>query len=462
MADIMSHLVKHIIGAKYEDLTTEAIDSAKKSILDTIAITIAGSTAERCKAIVDLVKDWGGKEESTIWIYGGKVPATLAGLAIGPMARARDFGDVCEMKNSPHVTEYILPVAFPTAERQGGINGKDFISAIALGQDLAIRFESSITMHPDCTHPAYGMSSIFGPTAVVARLLRLNEEAAWNAMGLAYNQAVGEMQGYVDGAFSVRMQHGFVADAAIKAGLLAQRGITGAKNILQGKFSFYRTFASEHNLELLTCELGRRFEGAYLSLKLYPACKRTHGAINATIEMATEYDIKPQEVKEIDVGVGVKTYQFVCEPREIKYNPRNVVDCQFSLPYTVATAIVKRDVFLEDFTEEAIKRPDVLEIMSRVKTRVDPEVLTDSSLIPDGVRVTIRTKDGKEYSKRVYEVKGHPNNPMTMGDVIEKFRRCLPFSAYPLPEENTEEIIKMVSNLEDVDDVTQIVELLVP
>ncbi len=51
---------------------------------------------------------------------------------------------------------------------------------------------------------------------------------------------------------------------------------------------------------------------------------------------------------------------------------------------------------------------------------------------------------------------------MTMGDVIEKFKLCLPFSAKPFPRDKTEEIIRMVSNLEEIDDVAKIVELLVP
>ena len=103
MADIMLDLVRNIVNIEYQDLPSEAVDYAKKSILDTIAVTVAGSTAEGCQAVVELVKGYGGKQESTIWVYGGRVPAALAGLAIGPMARARDLGDVHE-NGGGHVT----------------------------------------------------------------------------------------------------------------------------------------------------------------------------------------------------------------------------------------------------------------------------------------------------------------------------------------------------------------------
>ena len=462
MADIMLTLVRHIVNARFEDLPAPAVESAKKSILDTIAVSMAGSTAEGCREVVELVKGWGGKKESTIWFYGGKVPSALAGLAIGPMARARDYGDVYEKRGDPHVTEYILPVALPLAECLGGISGKDLITAVALGQDLAIRFQCTIIRPPDNLSPHYCISAIFGPTAAAIKLLGMDEATAWNAMGLAFTQVQGEMQGYRDGALSVRLQHGFVAEAAIKAALLAQKGVTGPKNIVQGEFSFYLTFAPEYDLKPLTSELGKSFEGAYISIKPYPACKLTHGAIDATLDLVTEHDIKPQDIKEIDVGVGGIAYNLTCRPEEIKTRPRNVVDCQFSVPYAVATAVVKRSVLLEDFTEEARLRPEVWELMPKIKTMVDPAVLSEDSPLTGGADVTIKTKGGKEYSKRVYYVKGHPKNKMTMSDVAEKFRLCQPFSIKPLARGNVEEVIRLVSNLEEVGDVARIPKLLVP
>ena len=137
MADLMQDLVKHTLETRYEDLPPEAIDYAKNSILDITGIIIAGSSGEGVKEVADLVKDWGGREEATIPIYGGKVPAVGAAFAIGPMTRARDLGDIFE--GAPirgHPTETIFPAALPAAELRGGITGKEFITAMAVGQDV--------------------------------------------------------------------------------------------------------------------------------------------------------------------------------------------------------------------------------------------------------------------------------------------------------------------------------------
>lgn len=458
MPDLMATLVEHVSRTTFSDLPPAAVDYAKRSIIDTIAVTIAGSSAEGCREVVELVKEWGGKEESTIWVYGGRVPATLAGLAIGPMARARDFGDVHE-GGGLHITEYVLPTLLPVAERQGRISGKDFLTALALAQDVGIRLQASVVRDASATRGT--LARVFGPTAGAAKLLGLDEGTMMNAMGIAYAQAAGESQAFKDGALTVRMAHGFVADAAIKSVLLAERGITGARNILQGEYGFYNAFEPKHDLERLTDGLGKRFEGAYASMKPYPCCKLTHGAINAAIYLVKEHDIAPTDVAEIDVGVGERAYVFVCEPKEEKGNPQNTVDCQFSIPYTVATAVVKRSVFIDDFTEAAIRRPDVRELLRKVRTRVEPQVVKPDNKV-GGAAVTIRTKDGNEYSRTVYYVKGHPKNPMTMNDVTDKLRKCLPFSARPLPAQAVEKIIELVGSLEQVDDVTRIVRLLAP
>lgn len=458
MADIMFELVRNVVGTKYEDLTPEAREYAKKSILDTIGVIIAGSSAEGCRAVVDQVREWGGKGESGIWIYGGRAPAPLAALAIGTMARARDLGDIHE-NDGGHISEYIVPTAFSAAEGLGQVRGRAFMLAVALGQDLGVRLGMSAPRNAASTMAQ--PSIIFGATAAAGKLSGLDQDTLLNAMGIAYSQARGERQANSDGALTVRLHHGFIAEGAIRSVLFAQKGITGAKNILEGKYGFYKAFAPDHDLARLTAGLGKSFEGAYSSIKLYPCCRFTHGAIDAVMELVKENGIKPHDVAEIAVGISEWASGYVAEPIEIKLNPRNVVDCQFSLPYTVATALVKGSVFIDDFTDEAIKRRDVREIMGIVKPRIDPSLFT-----PDdprgGTALLLRTRDGRALEKQVPYIKGNPRNPLTMDEVVEKFRKCLSFAAKPLPRENGERIIGMVADLENIPDVTEIARLLIP
>lgn len=457
MSDVMLTLVKHLLEIKYEDLSPEAVEAAKKTILDDMGSIVAGSTADGCQAVLDLVREWAGREESSIWVFGDKVPAHHAALVLGTMGRSRDLADVHEATNT-HLTEFILPAAFPVAEWQGGISGKEFITTMAVAQDITARIEAGVILL-DQFNPYYNMSAIFGATGAVCRLLRFNFDTTVNAMGLAYTQAISTMQGVTDGALSGRLLGGLVAEAAIKAALLAGRGITGARNILQGQYGFYRLFADKYDLRPLTLDLGKRFEGVNISIKPYAGCKCAHGAINAVIDCAIENDIRPEQVSEIEIGVARAAYSFVCQPEDVKNNPRNLVDIQFSLPYLVATALLKRDLFLEDFTREAMERPPVKELMKRVKTRIEPAVESPDSI--SGALVTLRTHDQRVFTKKIIYVKGHPLNPMTMAEVAQKFRRCLPFAARPLGDANGEQLVRMVTNLESVKDMGRITTFLV-
>ena len=460
MADLMLDLVRFVVNTDYEDLSPEVVDYAKMHILDTIGIIVAGSSTDGITPAVNLAKRWGGTPESTILLFGGKVPAPSAAFAIGPMARALDFGAVHPEANE-HTTEYVLPAALPVAE-QHRRNGKDLLTAVALGNEIIARIGASVhTITGVGIAKTHSVFRIWGPVAAVGKLLRLNEDTMTDAMGLSYTQGGGDSQMFVDCVLKCRVQHGLVADTAIKCVLLAQEGVTGTKNILQGEKGFYAAFFPQHDLSWLTKGLEqKKFEAVNTRVKGYPSCTYTHSAIETALHCAQENNILAQDVTEIDVGVNTPSYTIVCTPPEFRYHPRTVIDCQFSIPYTVACAVATGKVFIDDFTDEAIQRPQIRDMMQKVKCRIDPEIDRFCPAGFDGAKVTIRTKDGKEHYKRMDYVKGTPQNPMSFDEVVNKFRGCMPFSIKPIPQKNIDRLVDIVRNLEQVDDVTVLIDQL--
>ena len=124
-----------------------------------------------------------------------------------------------------------------------------------------------------------------GPAAACAKILGLDEEKTHNALGIAYGSGFSslDLQQNIDGAMTTFLHYGFCAEGAIKATLLANHGITGTKNILQGKWGYFNVVEPDYNLEPVTLDLGKRFEGAYASTKPYPSCKCTHMSINGPL-----------------------------------------------------------------------------------------------------------------------------------------------------------------------------------
>ena len=122
MTDLAYDLVSYAASTKYDDLPLDVVNITKRFILDTLATTIAGSTASGCRTIADQVKDWGGREESAILIYGGKAPAPEAAMVNSMMAHALDFDDTHD-EAVLHANVAVLPTALAVAEQRGNISG---------------------------------------------------------------------------------------------------------------------------------------------------------------------------------------------------------------------------------------------------------------------------------------------------------------------------------------------------
>lgn len=454
MRDMVYDVVENGLRVQFENLPPAVVDTTKKFILDTFATAIGGSRASGCQEVVDYVKDCGGKKESTVWTYGGKVIAENAALANGMMAHALDFDDTHD-KAGLHANVSVLPAAFAMAERTGGTTGKEFLTAVALGNDLVCRLGLSAYERIWIFSAVCGY---FGATLAAGKILGLDENQLLHAMGIVYSQCAGQAQCIVDRGLVKRMQPAFAAKAGTLSCILAQKGITGARNTFEGQDGFFPLyFGGNYDRNKVLDGLGKVFEGGNLSIKLYPSCRATHPVIDGTLELVREHDLRPEEVAEVTVHVNKGVYKLVGKPFEITESPQ--VDAQFSIPYTTAVAILNRQISISDFVPERLKsNRAAYELAQRVHVVVDQpyKPRTRTPCI-----VEIKTKDNRVYEKRVDVVSGGPDKPASMEDLTRKFRDCANFSARPLPEGSIERLIGLISKLEEVPNITDLVSLLV-
>jgi len=454
MKDLAYELVGNAAAIKYDLLPENVVEITRKFILDTLATLVAGSSAPGCQSVVDQVKDWGGKEESTILVHGGKVISSNAAFANSMMSHALDLDDTHDGATL-HANVSVLPAALAMSERVGDISGRDLITAVASGVDMLCRLGMGAS--GPLNWVLSSTVGYFGATVATGKILGLNEGKLLHALGIAYSQCAGNAQCLIDGGLVKRMQPAFAARAAVLSSLLAEKGITGAINIFEGQHGFFPLYyGNKYDREKIVEGLGETFEGENLSVKLYPCCRYTHGSIDATLNIVRENDIGPNDVEEITAHITRNAYDLVGKPFEVRESPQ--VDAQFSIPYTVSVAIVRRDVFIDDFFEEKIKTDaQVLQLAKKVSVIVDQEPIA-KGLTP--CVVDIRTKDGKVYSQRVEILRGDPRKPLRMEEIGEKFRKCAAFSAKPRSQENIEQTIKVVSQLESVENINKIISLL--
>jgi 2-methylcitrate dehydratase PrpD len=460
--DLAWDLAEHIVMTRFENFSRHTVDTVKRFILDTIGVGIAGSSASGVKEIVEQIEEWGGRPQSTIIGFRNKVPDINAAFANSVMIHARDFDDTHDAA-VVHANVTVLPAVMALSQKIGGVDGQEFLTAIVLGVDLSCRLGMAIGNAPGFSQREIGLlrstvCGIFGATAAACKVMKMGKQQVIDAFGIALSQVGGTKQAITDSALTKRVQPAFMTRAALLSALLAKRGITGCKNVFEGRYGYFNLYwGGDYVRHELLEGLGERFEVDNLSFKPYPCCRYTHGAIDATLKSIKRNKISPELVDEVWIHlVKKKFFDMVSRPFEFRGNPE--VDAQFSIPYTVATAILDGYVFLDSFEPEKVKERAKHSLLQKVKVFLDEPIEDPKSLGP--VTVVIKMKSGKIFSETVKEFKGHPKNIMTEEECCEKFFRCAEYSFKPFSREYLEKIMEAVLKLEIIRNTNDLIELL--
>ena len=452
---------KNFVNIHYADLPSDVVEATKKEVLDTLGVALAGMSEAGLKELIDIVIDWGGKGESTIFGCKQKVPAPSAAQVNATMVHALDFDDV-DHNAVMHPGVVTIPTCLAMGERKGNLNGKEFITAIAIGVDMLCRL--GLATQPGIPNMLTGwhfttLYGYFGAAGVAGRILGLNEEQIVNAFGIAYHQCSGNAQSVKDGGLTKRLGPGFAVRGGITAALMAEKGMTGAKNSLEGEFGIFKQYhRGNYDAKALITDLGKQFRGTNVSIKPYPCCRGIHPSIDAALALVNQHNIKPEEVQEVTISVGEGFHSFLCVPQEVKCRPRNPVDAQFSIPWGVAAAIARRHATMEDFTGAAIRSQDILEVASKIRAEMDPTLSRSQEIEP--ARVKLTTKQGRVYTEQVDIPLGSPERPMSFSDCARKFRDCASYPAKKLSGGRIERVIELIEKLEQVKDIREIIGLM--
>ena len=451
-------LVKHVVGAVYSDLPVEVHQPTKVQVLDTLGVTVAGTAFGTLDPLIDLVKKWGGKKEATIAVYGDKVPAHNAAMVNGHLGSVLDYEDIYPGCNVHASTSTVVP-GFAMAEYMGGVNGKAFMSAIALGFDLTVRLGRACKPQRQRFFPTE-VSKYFGAAAVSGKLLNLGETEMENALSIVMEEASRGTEGSSANAGGSGPCKGAIGGLASRSGitaaLLAKGGMTGISDPIEGPYGFYSSVYADYIPEMLTVGLGKVYTGLRNAIKIYPSCHATHNALDATLALVKEHDIKPEDVHEVTVHTGPFLAMF--QPKDVKYNPQDLVQCGFSMPWTLASAIMHGKLGIDNFSEQNLHDKRTLTLAQKVTYELEPEFADVT--ITSAVVVEIKMESGKAYSKRVDRCLGTPENPAGWDIIVDKFRDCCAHAIKPIAQKNVEKVVSMVESLEDVADVTEIMHLL--
>ena len=382
----------------------------------------------------------------------------MVAFALGPMTRALDMGDVHNMAG--HCSEYIFPALLAAVGLKESTTGKDFITAFVVGSEVLIRIgEASRALTLIENGIEHGGHYIFGVVAAVGKLLGLSLEQLQNALGLAKAMTQPhDILMYSEACHVPRVHHGFVCQDGVNICLLAEKGITGPHNVLLGPRGYLNLHdKAGSDPEKLTEGLGREWRIPNTEIKPFASCKCTHTAITGILSIMEENAITVEEISQIDIEEGSLNCGSVVYPKEEKWNPVTVAECQFSLPYAVAVATLDGNVGVGSYTDEMRERKDIRNLMGKITATEDKDLPRWAA------RVKVKLNDGRNLATEVLNVKGSANHPFPKDDLIEKFKSMVPYSAYQLSDSIVDSLINTIMKLEKNDDIgANIIAPLVP
>jgi 2-methylcitrate dehydratase PrpD len=403
-------LAEYIAGLQYDSLPSSLIKATKYSILDTLGVIMAaGSLGEGCQQFVHLVETGKGQPKSSIIGFGFKAPSYMAAFTNGSMSHALDFEDTHDIAHV-HPSAAVVPAALAIAESLGNINGKSFITAVALGIDMVSRL--GLALKKDPIENGWYMPPIlsaFGAAATAGKLLNLSPIKLLDAFSLTLCQATCSAEFTHTPRSIIRaIRDAFAAKAGVLSVLLAKEGIAGCDHPLEGKAGLFHLYVGEeHDLSKLVYQLGTVFEGINVSFKPWPSCRGTHYFIEATLKLVNDNDLKADEIEGITVVINPTPINMtLCEPFQTKQRPLTVIDAKFSIPFTAAIAAVKRSVTLDDFTPESLKSDRILKVAGSTLYQVDKNIQNSQGYIE------IKGRKESFRSEAPQQAFGHPQNAM--------------------------------------------------
>jgi 2-methylcitrate dehydratase PrpD len=457
---LTDYVAKFVIDTGYDAIPPEVIGLGKKSILDGFGLALAGSRAETgplCMKYLDTLGIPQGS--STIIGTSRKTAPQFAALVNGISIHADDFDDtqLAAAKDRVygllvHPTVPVLPAVFALGE-QRKISGKDLLLAYHLGVEVECKIAEAIApRHYEDGFHSTGTCGPFGSAAACSKLLRLDLDKTLNAFGIAGSQSAGLRENF--GTMTKPFQAGHAAESGLRSVQLADIGWTAATQILEAKRGFFHAAGGSFDPAAILGKLGAPwcFVSPGVSLKPYPSGSLSHPAMTELMRLIEQHDIRPAQVKQVDVGANHAMTQAL-----LHHQPQTGLEAKFSMEFCMAILLLQRKAGLAQFTNQVVQRADVKEMIGRVRYYVDPEAeAAGFDKMTSIIKITL--KSGKVISGRANFGKGSPADPMTFEEAAAKFRGCAEYAEWP--KSKTDALIAFVADLEKAPAVNGLTQLL--
>lgn len=446
---IEQELAGFVTHTRAEDVPRQAQHVVRHILRTVIGTAIAGAQEDGVSAAQKVYGTPAQTQSARILVHGTRVTAASAATINGLMARSLDFCDA--MAPGLHIGSSLVPAALAAAEMAGGCSGREFLTALSVGAELASRM--NLTEQAYAGLDPTGVAGVFGATAAASRVLGLDATQTRNALALAFNRCSGSFQSNIDGSLAVRMIQGWVAGDGVTCAQLAKAGLTGPGNFISGVYGYARLYANAPSFETSVGQgLGSDYQVLRTMFKKYPSCGMTQGVTELALRVQQAQRIDSADVRQIEVRVPAYGFKLVGHYFTLGENPR--VNAQFSIQYCVANALVRKASTLDHFRPERIQDPDVLMLARRVSVIHDP---TLDAREHTSVALQVTMINGAVWRDALDVAPGFPGQALTDEEHAERFAACLSYASRS--DVTRRALLDRIDSIDLCDDVRELVDL---
>lgn len=436
-AGITRTLAEYIVGLSYDGLTQPVVDKTKQLIRDGLGNQLGASSMDNpARNVLALFREWGGKREATVVGYGDRLPLPHAAMVNAMLGHGIELDDAHGNALTKSGSA-LIPATIGFGELANS-SGRDAIVAAVVGYDVMVRIGLAINpAHRQRGYHTTGTVSPFGVAAIGAKLLGLDVEATQWALGLAGMQSAG-VQAYLDDPCMAKpFSPGKGAFNGALAALLASRGFSGPRMILESREGFLNAFAGEYDVAQISTGLGEDFKVLEVAFKPHAACRYAHGPIDAAQALCSELGDRISDIS----GVTVQMSELA-----IRQSGRTVVPnlnaAMGSTPFGVAVALHRGSNGLADY-REGFENREIHELAGRVVL----EPYAEAGVMGRSARVAVQLTSGELVERRVGGPRGEPADPLSESELREKF---VGLAALGLTDDRAVQVADTIAGLEAV------------
>jgi aconitate decarboxylase len=440
----------------YERIPAEVRERAKLLILDSLGCAIYGAHLEWCRILQQTLGGLDATRTTSVWGTGQKLSSPNATLINGTQVQGFELDDV-HRDGVLHCGAVTLPAVIAVAESHANLTGREFLAAAVAGYEIGPRVGRCMGQE----HIGQGWHSgatlgVFSAAAGAARGLSLSADQTVHALGIAGTQSAGLMAAQY-GAMVKRMHAGRSSQSGLYGALFAKGGFTGIVDVFEAPYGgFCTTFSRSQdrfNLDALSAGLGSEWEAMRVALKFYSCVGSNHTTLDAIRDIRKRRPFTLDELDRIVVHGSQVTVDHVGWP----YRPEGLTSAQLNLPYCVATLLLEGDVFVDQFTEEAVHDRARMELSKKVQVVHDPAITALGSKFRHKVSVDVHLRDGSVHTETHEAPRGSEHSFAPGADIIEKFRKL---TRVVMPRSQQDSLIDAVLGIDDLTDSKQLIGLL--